>query len=660
MFHRKIYFLSLFTIFTFFNSNWNATEIHDYLQKGEEYYRARDYKNSVIQFRSALTMNPSSKKALLGYAKSSSIIGEKKDALDSYLRILSLDSKNRDALIGISFYYISQEKFDEALKNVNLVLENDPYDPDALVVLSQIYLKIGKKEFALKKLEEAKRKTAQNKDFLFMLANAYTETGKFHSSEDLLSNLIKENPDYPEAYFGMAELKTRLASLENYENRTMLIEEAYLNSKNALSIDKFYPDARRLFARVCIYLHKYDEAKDTLESLLEDFRNDYNIRYLYVYTLEKIGKPEKIPNEFKKILTTNELDDIARFYSEEYSIQHLKEGSELRSVLGEYRMERDRFDKRNFIFIDPNYNLMRAKYLIPQKNSVRSEILNYYLSKGLSKEFLNALIKIRNDDQNNFKIQNRLESAIKKQKESLSYLEGFIDLHPGGLRLNFEKSSPEIFLFDIFPEEFLDYKPNAAILINNSLKFYLTQKPIIKVITGKEEKAIREKLVSKSIPFPYTGGVYFFRELTGVLDEVRKNSNPIRYVGHGSYSLNKETLSVKYRVYDIETGKNITEFKLTASGRGYLGDITTRLAQKIISVLPVSGKTIKVKSNSVIVNFGGHDGITKNQKIVFERNGIVLGEGSVEKLDGLISEIVPSFKNWQNVLSIGDTVYPKK
>ncbi len=660
MFLRKKYFFSSLLIFFLIYSDRAATEIQDYLQKGEEYYRARDYKNSVIQFKSALTMNPSSKKALLGFAKSSLIIGEKKDALESYKRILELDAKNRDALLGLSFYHIGQEKFEDALKIVNSVLETDPYDPDALVALSRIYLKTGRKELALKKLEEAKRKTAQNKEFLLMLASAYTATGKFQAGDDLLSGLITENPNYPDAYFGMASLKVSLASVENYDNRIRLMEEAYLNLKNALSIDTFYPDARKLFAKVCIYLRKYDEAGKVLETLTDDFRSDHQIRYLHAYILEKNGETDKVSGEFRKILKGNELDDIARFYSEEFSMKNLKENSELRSGLGEYRMERMRFDKRNFLYVDPNYNLMRAKILIPQKKALRQELLDYYLERGFAKEFLNLLIKIRNDDPTDFKIQNRLESALKKQKESLSHQEGFLQFDVNGIKENFEKSPPEIFLFDIFPEEFLDYKPNAANLIAKSLKFYLSQKPSIKVINGKEDRKIREEIISKSTPFPYTNGVYFFRELMGVLDDARKNSNPIRFVGHGSYLLNGDTLSVKYWIYDIETGKNISEFKVTSSGRGYLGDVTIRLAQKITSTLPVSGRTIKVKPGSVIVNVGGREGIKLKQKIVFEKNGTTLGEGVVEKIDGLVSEVIPVFSNWQSVLSIGDIANPKK
>lgn len=105
--------------------------------------------------------------------------------------------------------------------------------------------------------------------------------------------------------------------------------------------------------------------------------------------------------------------------------------------------------------------------------------------------------------------------------------------------------------------------------------------------------------------------MYYTPDALDVLDKDRKRDNIIRYIAYGTFTEDKNNITVKYKLYDRVSGKIMDTINTTASNRNSLAEISMRVSKRITSVIPLSGRIIKINQDSVIVNLGSKDGIVK-------------------------------------------------
>jgi hypothetical protein len=74
------------------------------------------------------------------------------------------------------------------------------------------------------------------------------------------------------------------------------------------------------------------------------------------------------------------------------------------------------------------------------------------------------------------------------------------------------RTEPEIFLFDLKPEEFIPDFPDTPQVLTSSLKFALSLKPQVKIVIGDEEKAIREAIEDSQGKTNFTNSIYYSSE----------------------------------------------------------------------------------------------------------------------------------------------------
>ncbi|MCE9501733.1 MAG: tetratricopeptide repeat protein, partial [Leptospira sp.] len=507
-------------------------DISEDLRAGEENFKKRDYKSALRNYKSAISINPSSKKALLGFAKSSVVIGSKDDAKEAFQKLLSIDPKNKEAALGLIGLLTNERKFDEALKLISIHLEDDKYNPDLLASEADIYLRMGKKkELALKKLEEISSKIAGNVKFSVSLALANSMNGRTQRAQVILDKLISEYPDNPIPFLEKAKLNLQIAKSQSGDQVTKLVNEALSLLQTALSLDSQNPEARVFIVNVFLWLENFEEAARIQSSLIKDFPFTPEFRYMNAFLSEKTGKTEIAEMDYKKLLELNELDELGRFAAEDFALRSLKENSPLRSKLGEYRLEEFKKGERNFIYRDSGFNIFRASKLIPENNQLKRERLEYYLKRGYIKDFISVLIKLKKDNPDDFKLHNRLENVLKKFREGLSFKEGLEVISRSGIKENYERNPPEIFIFDLTSGNFPGSHPNASSLISGAINFYLRLMPEIKIISGKEEDAIRNDIMTKKGAEKYTGGINYSPDIVSSLDIMRQSGMPVRYLG---------------------------------------------------------------------------------------------------------------------------------
>jgi tetratricopeptide (TPR) repeat protein len=635
----------------------SAETIHDFLVRGEQSFQEKDYKGALSQFKAAIELNKNSTRAHLGFAKTSLLVDSLADAKTSFEKVLDAEPKNKEAIGGLAEVLSRQGKHREGLGKIEKALQDEPYNTTLLLQRPRILLRMGNKETALKRLLDAKKKIDQNYDYNVLLVQAYIANKRFKEALQIVNQLINNNPENPESFLEKAKLNYELASREtNPEKIQEYMEEARELLHTAISLNPNYEESKKLLIKNSLWLNNHSEALKICEDILSEDPDDAGTLYYKAYILAKLGETEQAARDFGKLLKLRETEVLARYSAEEFSIQKLDERHALRVNLGRFRLDQFQKTKEDLLYQDANFHILRASSLIPEHRLLRKELADHYYRLGDRKRLIRLLLQMREDDPDDIRINNRLENVLKRLRTSLAYKEGYLTKDASiesGIR-----SEPEMYIFDLQPRDFFPEFPDLSHIITSVLKYSLSFHPKIKLVSPEEEEQIRAVFQNQSGKSNYTESIYYRPELAAKLIELRKKQNSIRFIGYGSIEPDKENLTINFHIYDKKLGKVIKNIRLSSFGRNRLTDLGVRLADQIIEEIPIEGKVVKVKKNTIIANIGFRDGLKKLDTILVEREGKAF-EGKVLVLDEYFCEIGLVGDDWKAHLGTGYLVTKK-
>lgn len=636
-------------------------EAGEYIQLGEKFLKEKNYREALVSYKQALIKNPGSIRANLGFAKSSLNLGSKQDAETGFKRTLELDSKNREAIAGLAEIQADLGKYKEAMDLLESSLKEEPYNPELLLARAYVLLKAGKNKLALIKLEEAKKRVVQNYEFKLLLAKVYIANKDFKKANQIVDDLIAKHPENPNSFNQKAILNFEM--LKDSSDTYRLMKETYTLLHTALSLDGNNHESKRLLIKNLLWLGKFDttdnlekyaEAKKITLDLLHDYPNDPYLQYISGYISYKLNHGEDSAENYLRLLELQELNELGRFSAENYAISKLNENHTLRVTLGKYRLDRYRATRNEYLYNEAFFHLKRAEKLIPTNSELKQELLEYYYKNGDLYRLLHYLTKMRDDNVDDMKIHNRLENVYHKYKQTLIYREGFTS-ESGRMNQGF-RTEPEIFIFDPEPDKSLYTYPDASLQIANAIKFAISLHPNLKLISGSEEAQIRNAIKKKKGVEAYTESVYYSPDSIDILDIDRKEGSRIRYIAYGTFTEDKNNLTVRYKIYDRVSGKIIDTINTTASNRNSIAEISVRVAKRISNSIPLDGRIIKINQDGVIVNLGTKDGIDKD----FILEAVIPGQDNIKMkvitVDEYVSKAIPEEKGWGKNLSLRDRI----
>ncbi|WP_246052179.1 tetratricopeptide repeat protein [Leptospira idonii] len=641
----------------------SAQSALDEISLGKEKQSANDCKKAIIHFQTALQRNSNSIEAKIGYAQCSKILGSITDSKRAFSEVLKRDPKNFDAVIGLTEINIELGEFSEVPKRIDPLLEEYPNHTGLRILESRFLFAQGRKELAIHKLQRLSEKLNHPTDVEKMLGELYLLTGKWKDSEESLSRYTSLSPSDPDGFY----LKAQLNLFQNYFHVPKLIDslkDAEENINNALSLNSKHEASRLLLVKLKMIQANIsgNQEKAVLESafriiyeLAREFPENKHYHSLEASLAEELGRTQFASYHYRRTLGLDDLDEIVRFAAEEYSVKSEKEDSKLRRELGEYRRERYIAEKHSLYFKSAKFHLLRAKDLSPQTPSVRSELLEFYDLSGESIQYVNLLLRLREEDPSHFKLQNKLDFAIQKLKQSLESKEGYLNVELHGIQKKPTSTSPEVFVFDLesrlaFPENY-----PAGRLLAKAIRYDLSQIQNVRVTNNGELAKIRNSL-SETNFHPFTKTIPFSVESLHNLDQDRRNVTKIRYVVHGSYQYVNDNIEIDIRLYDRKLSRDIGQWKTSQKGRDSLSTIISRVTEKIKNILPIEGKILRVKTDEVLISLGKSDGLSVKSVIQFIKNDALVTEGEIIELGKDMSLVKPKQRGWEKELATGDFV----
>lgn len=641
---NQIKFIYLFIFLSFFPILGES--INEYLVKGEQFYQEKDYKEALNNYKSALKINKNSTRAHLGFAKTSLALNSLTDAKNSFEAILNLEPKNKEAIAGLCEVLSRQGKHKEALEMIEEALKDEPYNAILLLQRPRILLRMGNKETALKRLEDVRKKIDQSYEYSVLLVQAYIANQKFREALEIVNQLLVKNPENPESFLEKAKLNYELASREKDQQKILeYMQEARELLLTSINLSPNYESGKRLLIKNSLWLDNKEEALRFCNELLEQDPNDPQTLYYRAYLNAKLDEIEKASKDFGKLIKLRETENLARYAAEEFAINKLEEKHPLRVNLGRFQLDQYEKTKDEFLYTNANFHILRAAQLIPENRKLKAHLSEHYYRLGDRKKLIQLLIQMREDDPDDIRIHNRLENVLKTLRNSLAYREGYLQKDASieeGIR-----TENEIYVFDLQPSGFFPDYPDISHILTSVLKYALSFHPKVKLVNPEEEKKIREIFKNQVGLTNYTESIYYRPELLAKLFEIRKRDNSIRFVVYGNIDYEINNLSISLQIYDKNLGKIIKNTRVSAFGRDRLTDLAVRLAEEIIKILPIEGKVIKVKKESIIANIGFRDGLKKTDLLSVEWEDKSF-EGKISELDEFFCEIVFEKENWKS------------
>ena len=252
------------------------------LLQGQQFLSRGNVRGAESLFRQVLTLRSRNVDALMGMGLVCNATSRFTEAVDFFQQALALQpySLLANANIGVSFHRL--ERFEEAVRAFQQYLT---YQPDTPVVLYNL----GTSLRSLRRHEEAehalRRATQLKPDYaeaFFNLANVLQDQQQFPEAVAVYHQAIKIRPAYAEACNNLGHTLRKQGKLD----------EALASFRNAMTINPDFLDA---YAGIAITLRDLGQPEDALAPFrhyLERAPHDQVLFSGYLLTLEYLAEPQ--------------------------------------------------------------------------------------------------------------------------------------------------------------------------------------------------------------------------------------------------------------------------------------------------------------------------------------------------------------------------------
>ncbi|MDH4261827.1 MAG: tetratricopeptide repeat protein [Spirochaetia bacterium] len=636
---KIIYFLFLF-LFIFFDRNVliYAQEVftaQKYKEIGDSYRVQKNKLSAVEYYKKSLNKNKEFVPALISIGTLMREFGSYNESKKYLSQANKLDPSNRSVLLELIKTTLAMDNISEAESLLKTAFEISPQEPDFEYLQARIFIVKNQFYLAEHRLTQIVKNNPGHIDSFIALGDLYLREKRYKQAQEAYERVRLIDSENPQVYIGLFQIQ--FASTLAKEREEILknnidisaFREAIEYLLNAKEFDNDYIPANLILGKIYALANECDKAQSYLESVLKINPEHQIAQYYMGYCF-----PKKNLNMYKLLLSENQNNDILN-YSYERNLIKYSERRENQQLLD---MARIHYGYGMSLFKSHMthhgvFEMNWARYLYPTFVPAHNELLQHYRSKKdfvKMAEELGFLRKVTGE----VKYQDMYEMLVEGRKEKLYYREKIY-------RPEEYKTPTPVFVFHFTPENFLGDYPDAGEAISEKLTFAMEEIGRIQVLSGsqRDEVSLALNLNKKKIR-----GLYYNAENGKiVLNYMKKtmvnktegitDSHYVRYAITGKYKEVGEGLEVSTEIIDLETGISFAPFRVKSSGRGYIRDIVTKLAQHIHDNMPYHGRIIKISSNGVIINLGEREGVTKKSKIGVYRDKEKIADLQVDLLD---------------------------
>jgi len=217
----------------------NSQELtRKYVASGDEYAAKKNYSEAVIQYRKAVSKDPSAGEARLKLGDAYTRTGDKNNALREYVRAADLLPNNTQAQLRAAKGLLESGQFADAKERALGVLKNEPKNVDALVLAGYSMAALKDLDGAISHVEQAVDADPRNVMVYTNLGLLELAKGGRPAAESALKRAVEVAPKSSDAHL----------SLANFYWAGNQVADAEREFKTALELDPESSVGNRAFA----------------------------------------------------------------------------------------------------------------------------------------------------------------------------------------------------------------------------------------------------------------------------------------------------------------------------------------------------------------------------------------------------------------------------
>ncbi|MEW6619251.1 MAG: tetratricopeptide repeat protein [bacterium] len=556
-----------------------ALDAQDHYIRGNEYLYNHQYSEAILEYKSALKLNPYYKSAYLNLGKAYQAKRLFKDATASYKKAISLDENYVEAYINLARCYELQNLLSRAKINLEKAIRLDPVNPEAHFYLANVLYKNNKIKNSIEEYLQTTKIDPTYFQAYLKLGSIYLKDFEDDKNAIYYFNLAKKtNPRNETSYLKLGELYFQKG----------LFNKAISEYKKAVELNPTNPVALTKYGLLYLTIGEYKNALPIFKKLIELTPANSLAHYTLGVIYEKSGMFDDALNEFETTLSLDTNDEVALFREEQIILEfnRLPVDSPLRKKDSEkHLISAENYLQEGFLTL-ATFEFKKSILLDPQNPNTRLALAKLYELIGRKQLAIDELIKVVELTPTNLEAKDRLE------------------------RLYFEDET------SLVKKEKIDQIPVSEIDLvvcaypSNPIHFEMEE------ITLKILRSILNQ-------FPHitlTEGGLILNDEKEIIDVGRKLK--AEFALALKINETEQRIDINAELIDLKTVKKILKTQLPVRGKDKLIKALTFLAEKVINTIPTQGVIMRLADDKVIINLGKIHGLKPDQILeVWKREG---------------------------------------
>ncbi len=251
--------------------------------------QVRLWKNNTTLFKYWVTISPGNARAHNNYGAVLALQGKNEEAIEHFVRALSLKPDFSDAHRNLAVVLKRQGKGEVAKHHCLMAIQMNPTQSPLYVTLGEILIEEGNAKDAAAACLKAIELEADSTAAYRCLGNVAAFDGRFEEAGHYFSEALRINPMFVEAHHDFGFVLTKIGKLK----------EAALHFQKAVQINPQYIDAFNKLGIVFVMQGRLDEAIHEFETALQINSGDPIAAHNLKLALEQKNKPGLKPTEVK-------------------------------------------------------------------------------------------------------------------------------------------------------------------------------------------------------------------------------------------------------------------------------------------------------------------------------------------------------------------------
>jgi tetratricopeptide (TPR) repeat protein len=274
------------------------------MESGAKYFSNSKYQEAIIEFRSAIQIDPKFVAGHYQLARSYLAAGNSAAAFREFNQTVGLDPANLDAKLNVAKLLLENRQFKEGQTVAEAVIRTDPGNAEAHTILGEKYVMTQDLPNALAELRKAMELDPQRVERYAAVGSVYMAQGKTEEAEAVYRKATEVKPNSMQAFIALGEFY--------FAQRKMAQAEAAIRTACDLDARAVLP--RLLLGRIYVLTNRSNDAEQLygkLKALAPDEPRAYQALGLYYLGT---GAREKAVSEFQSLAAAKPKDVSVKIY----------------------------------------------------------------------------------------------------------------------------------------------------------------------------------------------------------------------------------------------------------------------------------------------------------------------------------------------------------